>query len=181
MRSITYYIATSLDGYICGSNGDISGFVQEGSGVEEYQNDLKEFDTVIMGRKTYELGFQYGLAPGQPAYAHMKHFIFSESLSFDKSHKLVNVAPRNIEFVKELKNQPGSDIYLCGGGVFAGWLLQHQMIDKIKLKLNPFLAGAGTPMFINDNKTNCYQLELLSSHRYDHGMQIMDYLIKYKP
>ncbi|MEQ9300481.1 MAG: hypothetical protein RIF33_18045 [Cyclobacteriaceae bacterium] len=63
MRSITYYVATSLDGYICGPDEDISGFVHKGSGVAEYLTDLKEFDTVIMGRKTYEFGYQYGLDP----------------------------------------------------------------------------------------------------------------------
>lgn len=179
MRSINYYVATSLDGYICGPNEDISGFVQESTGVEEYLTDLKEFDTVIMGRRTYEFGYQFGLIPGQPAYSHMDHIIFSESLRFDDPHDQVKIAPRNIELIHELKNQNGSEIYLCGGGVFAGWLLEHQLIDKLKIKLNPFMAGGGTPLFVHAGQPPQHQLQLLSSHCYDHGLQIMEYRIRY--
>lgn len=180
MRSITYYVATSLDGYICGPHEDISGFVQDGSGVTEYLTDLQEYDTVIMGRKTYEFGYQYGLVPGQPAYPHMEHFIFSESLAFENPHELIKVLPRNIEMIRDLRNQNGSDIYLCGGGVFAGWLLEHQLIDKLKVKLNPFIAGHGTPMFDHKNDPVNHQLELVNSHSYDHGLQIMEYQIRYE-
>lgn len=179
MRSITYYVATSLDGYICGPDEDISGFVQEGSGVSEYLTDLKEYDTVIMGRKTYEFGYRYGLQPGQPAYPHMQHFIFSDSLSLDQLHKQVKVIPRDIDLIREMKKENGSGIYLCGGGVFAGWLLEHQLIDTLKIKLNPCVLGDGTPMFVNGNTKGTYQLDLISSHRYDHGLQIVEYKIKY--
>lgn len=64
MRKITYYVAISLDGFIAGPDGDISGFVQQGEGVNQYLQDLQAFDTVIMGRKTYEFGYAYGLQPG---------------------------------------------------------------------------------------------------------------------
>jgi dihydrofolate reductase len=86
---------------------------------------LKEFDTVIMGRKTSEFGFQYGLKPGQPAYPQMQHYIFSSAFKLKKKHSLVNVSKLNLPLIQELKSQEGSDIYLCGGGEFASWLLDH--------------------------------------------------------
>jgi hypothetical protein len=54
MRKIVYYVATSLDGFICGH--DLEMFVQKGDGVANYLDDLKEFDTVIMGKNTCEFG-----------------------------------------------------------------------------------------------------------------------------
>ena len=78
MKKIIYYVAVSLDGFISGPNEDISKFASHGAGVDKYLEDLKEFKTVIMGRKTYEFGYKFGLVPGQPAYGHMEHFIFSE-------------------------------------------------------------------------------------------------------
>lgn len=75
MNKIIYYVATSLDGFIAGMNDDISDFVFDGDGVKKYQSDLQEFDTVIMGRKTYEFGYNYGLEPGQPAYPNMRIII----------------------------------------------------------------------------------------------------------
>ena len=77
MRNIVYYVAVSLDGFIAGPDGDITGFVAGGSGIDQYLKDLKAFDTVIMGRKTYEFGYKFGLKPGEPAYPHTKHYIFS--------------------------------------------------------------------------------------------------------
>ncbi len=84
MRKITYYAAAAPDGFIEGPNGDVSGFVQQGDGVDQYLKDLQSYDTVIMGRKTYEFGYRFGLVPGQPAYPHIRHYIFSNTLKFDE-------------------------------------------------------------------------------------------------
>ncbi|WP_425391794.1 dihydrofolate reductase family protein [Ekhidna sp.] len=149
MRRIVYYVASSLDGFICGKDGDISKFPMDGDMVDQYAYDLEAFDTVIMGRNTYEFGYQFGLNPGDPAYAHMDHFIFSNSLELVNSNEKVNVVPRELERVRELKSEIGSDIYLCGGGLFAGWLLEHSLIDVLKLKVNPIILGEGVRLFGN--------------------------------
>lgn len=177
MRKINYYVASSIDGFISGPNEDISGFVQQGKGVEQYLSDLQTFDTVIMGRKTYEFGYQFGLEPGQPAYPHMDHFIFSNTMELENPNEKVTVCPIDISIVKALKQKPGSDIYLCGGGEFAGWLLENEMIDIVKIKLNPLILGGGVPIFGTSKKQ--HQLELTSSEKYENGLQIMTYQIKY--
>lgn len=61
------------------------------TGVGKYMTDLAGFDTVIMGKKTYESGYRFGLQPGQPTYPHMTHYIFSETLSFENKNPKVNV------------------------------------------------------------------------------------------
>lgn len=177
MRKIVYYVATSLDGFIAGPNDDISGFMQGGEGVDQYRKDLQHFDTVIMGKNTYEFGYQYGLEPGSPAYPHMKHYIFSEKLSFETKHENVQVCAINLNKIDELKNQEGTDIYLCGGGIFANWLLENERIDLLKVKLNPFIQGKGTDIFNNASKP--YQLNLLSTVTYDQGLMINTYKINY--
>ncbi|MDW7691446.1 dihydrofolate reductase family protein [Flammeovirgaceae bacterium SG7u.111] len=177
MRQLIYYVAISLDGFIARLDEDISGFVQGGNGVEKYMNDLKDFDTVIMGRKTYEFGYKYGLQPGQPAYPHMKHYIFSTSLSFENQYEQVQVCPLDLKIIKDLKAEGGSPIYLCGGGEFAGWLLENQLIDQLKVKLNPLLIGEGIPLFGSSKKQ--YKLELLEGQAYENGLQILTYEIGY--
>lgn len=177
MRKIIYYVASSLDGYIAGPNEDISGFVSGGDGVDQYLKDLQDFDTVIMGRRTYELGYQYGLKPGQAAYPHMEHYIFSTSLKFEHAAPKVRVCSLDIQLIKDLKAGKGTDIYLCGGGVFAGWLLEHELIDVLKIKLNPFVSGAGTPLFGASAKK--VQLALQDQAVYEHGLQIITYEINY--
>ena len=178
MRLITYYVAASLDGFIAGPGDDISGFVQGGRGVEQYRQDLMSYDTVIMGRKTYEFGYQYGLQPGQPAYPHMRHYIFSNSLQFDAAHEQVRVRPPDLNVIRELKQGDGTDIYLCGGGAFAGWLLENQLIDRLKLKLNPLILGRGVRLF--GKSTRSHRLTAIDSQRFeDNGLEIITYEINY--
>ena len=177
MRKIIYYVAITLDGYICGPDENIEGYVDRGSGLEKYLSDLEAFETVIMGRKTYEFGFKFGLLPGQPAYKHMRHYIFSESANYENLHEQVKVVPRNIELVRELKEEAGTSIYLCGGSIFAGWLLNHGLIDEVKVKLSPVIFGEGLPMFSGVERL--YHLTLLDSQKHDHGMMINTYTVNY--
>ncbi|RPD93455.1 dihydrofolate reductase [Aureibaculum marinum] len=173
MKQIIYYVASSLDGYIAGENDDISQFILQGEGVEKYKSDLRNFKTVIMGRKTYEFGFQYGLEPGKPAYPNMEHYIFSNSLKIDNLSKSVNIEKISIDKVKEIKQNAETDIYLCGGGQFAGWLLENNMIDQLKLKLNPVILGSGTKLF--GSSTTKAKWEVKEIESFSDGMQILTY------
>ncbi len=176
MRKIVYYVAMTLDGYISGPNESIDGYLSEGSGLETYLNDLKAFDTVIMGRKTYEFGFKYGVIPGLPAYEHMDHYIFSDTASYENSHTHVKIIKRDLEIMKELKKGKGTDIYLCGGGLFAGWLLENEVIDVLKIKLSSAVFVDGTRLF-GDSKKKVL-LDLTEQQQHDHGMIILTYDIK---
>jgi dihydrofolate reductase len=173
MRKIVYYVATSLDGFICGPNEDISGFVGEGDGIDKYLSDLAEYDTVIMGRNTYEFGYKFGLKPGQKAYPHMTHYIFSNTLQLSDPDPGVHVCQVDSEKVRELKAEMGTDIYLCGGGTFAGWLLDNDLIDVLKIKLNPIILGQGVRLFGNSRRD--LKLELINTELFDKGLQIMSF------
>jgi len=177
MRKIVYYVASSLDGYISGLNKDISGFVGTGSGVDRYLADLSKFDTVIMGKNTYEFGYKFGLQPGQPAYPHMIHYIFSNKLVLENPTQNVHIKSVDLQEIEAIQNRSGTDIYLCGGGQFAGWLLDNKKIDILKLKLNPLVLGQGVKIFGNSKQT-C-KPELISTELFDNGLQIMTFNIKY--
>lgn len=177
MRNIVYYVATSLDGFISGPDGDISGFVAAGNGVDQYLSDLQAYDTVIMGRNTYEFGYNFGMKPGDLAYPHMEHYVYSNSLNFDKKSDKLHLRKLEIDSILHLRKQSGSDIYLCGGGQFAGWLLKHEQITHIKIKLNPFIAGSGVSLF-GSSKFFC-RLELLEHQSFDDGLQIISYKLIY--
>ena len=177
MRKIIYYVATSIDGFISGKDEDISGFIPTGNGVEKYLKDLQDFDTVIMGRKTYEFGYKFGLQPGEPAYPHMTHYIFSKTLQFENQHDKIKICPMDLKIIQDLKNSEGTDIYLCGGGEFAGWLLENELIDVLKIKLNPLILGEGVPVFGDSKKQ--YQLDLKVYESYENGLQIITYNILY--
>lgn len=173
MKKIIYYVASSLDGYIAGENDDISKFILQGEGVEKYQSDLAKFTTVIMGRKTYEFGYQYGLKPGQPAYPNMEHYIFSNSLKIDDLSEVVHIEKLKLERLNEIRQNAKTDIYLCGGGQFAGWLLENGQIDQLKLKLNPIVLGSGTKLF--GTSTASENWELVDKESFPDGLQILTF------
>lgn len=177
MRKIVYYVATSIDGLISGEEDDISDFAMESKGIDKYLSDLKKFDTVIMGRKTYEFGYKFGLKPGEPAYPHMKHYIFSNSMKLDCPVNNVMICNLDLSIINNLKSEKGTDIYLCGGGEFAGWLLDNEMIDILKIKLNPLILGKGIPLFGSSIKK--YKLNRVKNETYNHGLEIITYTIQY--
>ncbi|MBD0777399.1 dihydrofolate reductase [Maribacter sp. ANRC-HE7] len=176
MQRIIYYVASSLDGFIAGVDDDISKFIPQGNGVQKYLSDLKNFETVIMGRRTYEFGYQYGLEPGQPAYPHMEHHIFSETLTMDTLAKNVHIEKISTDRINEIKRNSITDIYLCGGGQFAGWLLDNGLIDQLKLKLNPIILGEGIPLFGNSKASLVGKL--IDKEWFDEGLQILTYDLK---
>ncbi len=176
MIKIIYYVACSLDGYIAGENDDISDFAASGKGVDKYLADLQNFKTVIMGRRTYEFGYKYGLEPGKPAYPHMEHFIFSDTLNIENLAETVHVEKKSIDRIKEIKESAQSDIYLCRGGELAGWLLDNGLVDQLKLKLNPIILGNGIRLFGN-SKTKA-KWNLRATESFDDGLKILTYDIE---
>lgn len=179
MKQIVYYVASSIDGFISGTDDDVSGYVSEGGGVAQYLKDLSDFDTVIMGRNTYEFGYQYGMEPGRPSpvYGSMEHYIFSDTLRFENPDPKVHVVPVQLEEIEKIREQSATAIYLCGGGQLAGWLLDNRKIDILKIKLNPLILGQGVRLF-GDSKQQ-YKTELLNTQLYEGGLHIITYKIIY--
>ncbi|MFD0798239.1 dihydrofolate reductase family protein [Maribacter chungangensis] len=176
MTRIIYYVASSIDGFIAGKNDDIGDYAAGGKGVDKYLADLQNFRTVIMGRRTYEFGYKYGLEPGKPAYPHMEHFIFSDSLKIETLADTVHIEKKSIDRIKEIKESAQSDIYLCGGGEFAGWLFDNGLIDQLKLKLNPIILGNGIRLFGNSQTKAKWNLKETES--FDDGLKILTYDIE---
>jgi len=147
MREIIYDVAVTLDGYIAAPGGDVSAFPQSGPHAEAYAQRLATYDTVLMGRATYEFAYDFGLPAGARAYPHMAHYIFSGGIALPEDAAVTAVRSRWRDCVDALKAQTGAAIYLCGGGQFAGWMLSENLIDRLVLKRVPITLGGGIPLF----------------------------------
>lgn len=173
MRNITYDVAASLDGFIAAPGDDISAFPIEGEHATAYQQRLAGYDTVIMGRRTYEFGYAFGLKPGMRAYPHMRHFIFSESINLPPKSDVEAVQQNWLQTIDALKAEPGPDIYLCGGGAFAGCLLAQGRIDRLIVKLAPIVLGSGIQLFGGISKQA--KLEPVKIDKYNNGVVLLEY------
>jgi dihydrofolate reductase len=80
-----------------------------------------------------------------------------------------------LTFVRQLKEAPGGNIYLCGGGQLAGYLLDCHLIDIVILKVNPVLFGGGIPLF--KATSSIRQLNLLDTKVYSNGVLFLRYAL----
>lgn len=176
MHPIIYDVAVSIDGYISGSNGDISRFAQEGPVVEDYFKRLSEYTVAIMGRNTYEFGYRFGLVPGANPYKHMKTLIFSKSIDLPDDREVSVVDGDEVSFLRSLKQTSGGPIYLCGGGAFAGSLLAEGLIDIVRLKRAPIILGEGVPLFGSSSRLP--DLTNTRSHLYDGGYVFQEFEVR---
>jgi dihydrofolate reductase len=174
MRELKYHVACSVDGFIAHTDHTVGGFVLEGDHVTDYLESLKnDFDVAVMGRRTYEFGFQFGVTD---PYPWMKQYVFSRTMERSPDPNVELVSENIIGLVRELKQAAGKAIYLCGGAELAATLHAEGLIDAVILKLNPVLLGAGIPLFAGAIKQT--DLELTGSKVYDTGVVLLQYRVK---
>ena len=159
MRKLTYFIHATLDGYIAGPEGQYDFFPFEGEEADAILADFPEtmptparaplgiadraaqrFDTVIMGRATYDPGLKVGMTS---PYAHLTQYVVSRTLV--SPDPAVTVVDDPVALVRELKKQDGMDVWLCGGGKLASALRDE--IDELIIKREPIVIGSGIPLF----------------------------------
>ena len=140
-RRVRYQVAVSLDGFIAGPNGEYDWIVMDPA--IDFAALFKEFDTAIMGRKTYEVTTAqggYGAMPG------LEVVVFSRTLppATYKGVRILSDDPRDV--LPALKAKPGRDIWLFGGGNFFRSLLEAGLVDTVEVALMPVLLGSGIPL-----------------------------------
>lgn len=190
MRKLIYLVAVTADGFIASADGSFDWYLKEGEHLAELFSDYPEtlpgaarsqlgitaqnrvFDAVLMGRNTYEVGASQGITSPYPQLA---QYLFSRSLqrSPDPAVTLVTTDPAS--FVRELKQQPGAAIWLCGGSQLASELFAE--IDELVLKQNPSLIGAGIPLFARRVPTT--QMSLIDRKLYPSGFQRLHYRLQH--
>jgi dihydrofolate reductase len=175
-RHVVYDVAVSVDGYIDAGAGNVKAFAFGGEHVSDYLQRVKGYETVIMGRATYEAGYAWGLQPGDKPYTEMHNLVFSRSLELPKGSLVEVIREDAAVCVRAMKGGLGGDIYLCGGGAFAGAMLKAGLIDRVILKMNPIALGGGTPLFGREGKARA-NLRLENAQRYESGVMLLEYAV----
>jgi dihydrofolate reductase len=129
----------SLDGFIADERGGYDWIVMDPD--IDFRALIAQFDTLIMGRGTYEV-----VGEGGPGFKGVRTYVVSRTLD-PTDHPKVTVVSEDVEtFVAGLKKQKGKDIWLFGGGVLFRSLLEAGLVDSVEVAVIPVLLGAGIPL-----------------------------------
>ena len=146
-RRLRYQVAVSLDGFIAGPNGEADWIVMDPA--IDFEALFREFDTAVMGRKTYEAM----AAQGGGSRPGLEVVVFSRTLPPVAREGFRIVADDPGATVAVLKNRPGRDIWLFGGGALCRSLLDAGLVDTVEVAVMPVLLGAGIPLLPPGAKT----------------------------
>ena len=171
MRRIRYQVATSLDGYVAGPNGEADWIIMDPE--IDFRAIFDQFDTVLIGRRTFE-----GMARGKKkagAMPGMKTFVFSRTLRQRDYPKVTIVAENAEETLAALRAESGKDIWLFGGGLLFRSLLDAGLVDTVEVAVIPVLLGGGIPLL--PPPSTKAQLKLTGHKVYKTGIVSLEYAV----
>jgi len=175
MRKVTFGGANSLDNFIARKD-DTFDWLLWNKEVQQIMTDYwKTIDTVVMGRRTYEVAARNGAGSGQSG---VKTYVFSRTMKKRSTKKLSFVEEDVAAFVRRLKEEEeGKDICVMGGGVLAKSLFEADLIDEIRFNVHPVLLGSGIPLFYEMSRQ--IDLELKECRELSNGCVVLTYNVKH--
>ncbi len=174
-RKIIVHIGTSADGYIARPDGDLEWLTSRPAPAGFYGMNafMKSIDTKLLGRKTYETSLRLGAKfDGKD-----RTIVFSR-------HPPPAGAPRGVEFVNgaigsfvgRLREQPGKDIWLMGGGDLIASFLDERAIDEFVVSVVPVFIGEGIPLIARRHRHQPLALEAVE--RFADGVVQLRYRVQ---
>lgn len=172
MRKVTFGGANSLDNYIARKDDAVDWLQWTKEVAEVTQSFWETIDTVVMGRRTYEVAARMGTG----AYPGVKNYVFSRTIKKAGDESLSFISEDAATFVRRLKNEEGKGICVMGGGLLAKSLFEADLIDEVGVNVHPVLLGSGIPLFYEMPRQ--IDLELIKCQQLSNGCVILTYQVK---
>ncbi len=159
MRKVILYIAMTLDGMIADEHEGLS-FLEPYDGLDSvktsYEQLMGQTDTLLMGRRTYEVIQSFGI---DWPYPNHQCYVYGKNVQPNPNIKIIDSDVSS--HVKQMLKEDGKDIWLVGGGKLVNTLLSNDLIDQMIITLIPIVLGKGVPLFLPLQDTK--KFELISS------------------
>jgi dihydrofolate reductase len=175
-RKIITYIATSADGYIARPDGDFS-WLERPQPKHNYGYDefIDSIDTVLWGRKTYEIGLKSG-ADNLGMGPKVENYVFSKNPPHQCPAGIEFVNEPVGDFAKRLRAQPGKDIWMMGGAAIIASFLDAGEIDAFSIHIIPIFIGEGIPLVQPRHRS--IPLKLISTKAFEDGVVHLNYAVE---
>lgn len=165
MRKTILYIAQSLDGYIAGKNDELDWLTghesADNASDHGYGKLYGRIDTILMGRRTYEL-ITSTLSPGLWPYPGRKTYVLTHDRSLISNDAEIEFFHEGLPTLLEsLKKEEGRDIWLLGGAYLAREAFELEAVDELQIAIIPTLLGEGIPLFPQTSKRRTLRLTSL--------------------
>jgi dihydrofolate reductase len=171
VRRIRYKVAVSLDGYIAGPKGEFDWIARDPD--IDFRALFDEFDTALLGRRTYELTQSPGAPPWPPG---MSVYVFSRTLRQRDHPEVTIVADKLEETLAALRAKSGKDIWLFGGSSLFRSLIGAGLVDTVEVAVSPVLLGGGIPLLPPPARQA--KLKLIGHKVYKTGIVSLQYEVK---
>jgi dihydrofolate reductase len=176
MRKVIMWNMVTVDGFFEGPNSDISWFMFDEELEKYIRETQKDADTLLFGRKTYQLMAAYW--PSEQGWIadfmnSVEKYAFSTTLEGADWNNTKLVSDNVPEEVSKLKAGKDGDIFLFGSADLAATLIEHDLIDEYRIGVNPLILGTGTPLF--KGRAGKLNLKLLETRPLKSGLVILHY------
>jgi dihydrofolate reductase len=192
MRRIVMFNHVTADGYFAGPDGNLDWVMSDEEADRESVRQFPDFDTVMLGRKTYDMFAAYWPKaldhPGGAADPHGSRkptpeihaiavwlnaaakLVFSKTLKSPTWNNTRILREFDAGAVADLKRQPGKHMMVFGSASIVSKLTEHGLIDEYRFLVSPLILGKGRKLL--DDASAKMRLRLLeaAAHRSGHVM-----------
>ncbi len=177
MKKVILYIATSLNGKIARLDGSVDWLeaIPNPTKIDYGYTDFYDsIDTTIQGYSTYNQIIEWGI---DFPYPDKKNYVFTRKQGLQNTEHITFISENHNQFVAQLKQQTGKDIWLIGGGQINTLLLNLQLIDEIHCFVMPIIIPDGIELFgaLPQETT----LQLIDSEKYATSAVAVKYQVNY--
>lgn len=135
-----------------------------------YADFYESIDTTIQGFSTYKQVLDWGI---DFPYANKKNYVITRKQDLKNTAFVEFITENHTDFIQELKNKKGGDIWLIGGGQINTMLLNAGLIDEIQVFVMPIILSDGIKMF--EILPNEMLLKLVETKNFASGAVLLKY------
>ena len=185
MRSVTYSMGVSLDGYIVGPDGDITAPPPDEEVWRLVTDEIRGVGVHLMGRRLYETMLYWETADQDPSlddseiewaalWKPLPKVVFSTTLSAVQGN--ARLASGGLaEEIERLRAEPGEGDIAIGGATLAAEAAALGLIDEYRAMVYPVLVGGGIPFFPQHERR--VDLELVETRTFSSSVVYLRYRV----